>query len=84
MSNQCFLVKVETTLCVFADNVPAAEQLVAAMTPAQIGNHGLNHVSSVRRAVSAAQIPDDVLTTTPVGSDANSIEEALSESRWPG
>lgn len=80
MSNQCFLMKVETVFCVFADGQQAAEQAVSAMTPAQISNHGLNTLASVRLATSAAQIPDGVLATAPVGSDANSVEEALLES----
>jgi|AntRauTorcE11897_2_1112592.scaffolds.fasta_scaffold72130_1 hypothetical protein len=80
MSNQCFLVKVETTFCVFADDPQSVGQTVAAMTLDQISHYGLSAVASVRLATSAAQIPDDVLATAPVGSDADSVEEALLES----
>lgn len=75
MKKQCFLVRLETTICIQSDSPQAAEDAVACMSPAQITEDcGHTQVIDSRKVTSLAEIPDDLLCKHPIHSDTDSVE----------
>ena len=79
MSQQCFLVTVETVVPVFANNRVEAEGKVKRLTPAELSEHGYTRLGTSRQVTSRDQVPDQVLESRAIDSSHDSLDEALAD-----
>jgi hypothetical protein len=74
-----FLFKIETDICVSANNLVEAKAALESLSPGQLEEYGVSTVNGGRQISSRDEVPDDVLEKPAVGSDDASLKDSLAD-----
>lgn len=71
----CYLVTIETTLCVVGESERVAREQVSMLPIMSSSDAGHNEISRIKRVSSLAEIPDPVLDLRPIGSYVQQVRD---------